>query len=259
MLSESRLQSSHARHVGVLDFMATEPMCVTVTTQKADDSGRLQASSTPGALSPAVAAVARLTEGQRDCLRLVHQLMTSKDIARTLDLSPHTVDMRVRTALKTLRVTSRAEAARLVAAFDEAHARPYQPLVYQPSEIVTAVGLGDERASASVEAVMPGGAPAVAAESFATRPSPVADPVSGIALAASANASTLASTAKDWPDAPASDPGIGVRPFPGSRPYGAVNDLSIGARLGWVLIIAFGSAMGFGAILAALAALKNLL
>jgi hypothetical protein len=42
-------------------------------------------------------------------------------------------------------------------------------------------------------------------------------------------------------------------------PWGKRNDLSIGARLGWIFVIAVGSAMGFGAILAALAALKNLI
>jgi hypothetical protein len=55
------------------------------------------------------------------------------------------------------------------------------------------------------------------------------------------------------------DPGVGTRSFVGSVPWGRRNDLAIGARMGWILIIAIGSALGFGAILAALAALKTLL
>ncbi|MEY2882969.1 MAG: hypothetical protein RL490_693, partial [Pseudomonadota bacterium] len=78
--------------------------------------------------------VAQLTEGQRDCLRLVYNHMTSKDIARVLGVSPHTVDMRLRTAMKTLNVDSRIDAARLLAQ-DEAggFTAPdvYQPLIYQ--------------------------------------------------------------------------------------------------------------------------------
>ena len=60
--------------------------------------------------------LAALTDGQRDCLRLVYNHMTSKDIARILGVSPHTVDMRLRTAMKTLSVGSRIEAARLAGA-----------------------------------------------------------------------------------------------------------------------------------------------
>ena len=48
--------------------------------------------------------LAQLTDGQRDCLRLVYRHMTSKDIARTLGVSPHTVDMRLRTAMKVFEV-----------------------------------------------------------------------------------------------------------------------------------------------------------
>jgi hypothetical protein len=47
-------------------------------------------------------------------------------------------------------------------------------------------------------------------------------------------------------------------PIVRSLPWGQRNDLSVGARLGWIFGIAIGSAMAFGAILAALAALKTL-
>jgi len=85
-------------------------------------AGNLQTASTPGPRiavttrqTPAAPDVSKLTEAQRDCLRLVYRHMTSKDIARALDVSSHTVDMRLRIAIKTLNVTSRLEAAQLLA------------------------------------------------------------------------------------------------------------------------------------------------
>src|SRR5260221_1323656 len=58
--------------------------------------------------------VARLTLGQRLCLLLVAEHRSSKEIARHLGISPHTVDQRMRLALKTLGVRDRLEASRLL-------------------------------------------------------------------------------------------------------------------------------------------------
>src|SRR5687768_11889502 len=57
----------------------------------------------------------QLTQGQIDCLLLVHQHLTSKEIAPRLGISPHTVDQRIRTALRILRCNRRSEAAKFVA------------------------------------------------------------------------------------------------------------------------------------------------
>ncbi len=65
-------------------------------------------------------AVARLTPGQLDCLRLVDQHLSSKEIATELHISPHTVDQRIRQALQILGVERRAQAARIVAAIQRA-------------------------------------------------------------------------------------------------------------------------------------------
>lgn len=71
----------------------------------------------------------RLTEGQRACLRLVRLHMSSKEIARELGISSHTVDRRLKNALAILGVASRHEAALL---FERHAAEPvYQPLAYQ--------------------------------------------------------------------------------------------------------------------------------
>ena len=79
------------------------------------------------------ASLARLTEGQRQCLRLVLRHMSSKDIARQLDISPHTVDQRLKLAMKTLGAASRVEAARILDAAESANG--YQDLVHQKPDI----------------------------------------------------------------------------------------------------------------------------
>ena len=60
------------------------------------------------------ARVAKLTRGQLDCLLLVDQHLSSKEIAAELNISPHTVDQRIRGALHILAVERRTQAARLV-------------------------------------------------------------------------------------------------------------------------------------------------
>ena len=74
--------------------------------------------------------VERLTEGQRECLRRVLRHMSSKEIARELGISSHTVDQRLRIAMHALGTTSRVEAAKLLVAREQGAA--YQSSVYQP-------------------------------------------------------------------------------------------------------------------------------
>lgn len=181
-------------------------------------------------------SVDQLTAGQRDCLRLVYRHMTSKDIARALDISPHTVDMRLRTAMRTLSVGSRIEAARLLV---ESEAGTYQPLIYQAPELGgAAVPVTD-------------GAPASTTDDDHAHRHPNTRLEPGV-------------------EAPADGPprfagalrhGEGRPPTPlaQSLPWGDRNRLSPGARLAWIAMIAIGSALGFGAILGALEALKKLL
>ena len=63
-------------------------------------------------------AIQRLTERQKDCLRLVAQGYTSKEIGRTLDLSPSTVDNHILTAVQSMSANSRAQAARSLAGLE---------------------------------------------------------------------------------------------------------------------------------------------
>lgn len=84
-------------------------------------------------------AIERLTQGQIDCLLLVHQLLSSKEIAPRLGISSHTVDQRIRSSLRILGCSSRTKAAQLVASrrkpgsvFDW-HSGPAESLVESPT------------------------------------------------------------------------------------------------------------------------------
>lgn len=57
-------------------------------------------------------AIERLSKRQRECVRLVGQGFTSKEIARRINVSPSTVDNHIRSALVRLGMNSRMEAAR---------------------------------------------------------------------------------------------------------------------------------------------------
>ena len=86
-----------------------------------------------------------LSAAQIETLRHVFEHKNSKEIARLMDVSPHTVDERVRRALKKLNVTNRIDAAKMLArngVFE--NVTPYQSLTYQLPE------LGDEPPAAEV-------------------------------------------------------------------------------------------------------------
>ncbi len=78
-------------------------------------------------------AVGRLTEGQREVLRLVNRHMETKEIARELGISPDGVNQRIKAATRILGVNRRRDAALILA---EAEApQHYPPLVYLPRDI----------------------------------------------------------------------------------------------------------------------------
>jgi DNA-binding CsgD family transcriptional regulator len=203
-----------------------------------------------------------LTDGQRDCLRLVYNHMKSKDIARVLGVSPHTVDMRLRTAMRTLGVASRIEAARLLVQEEsggEITPDLYQPLIYhapdvaEPNESAT-------MGSPALRGIGDAASPETGASPDDLLASPVVDPIVNgppRLATASMNGQTLFDTNRAGIGF--FDPEPSTRPTVAPLPWGKRNDLSVGARLGWIFTIAVGSAMGFGAILAALAALKTLI
>lgn len=104
--------------------------------------GSSSSGSVPGTGSDRVAL---LSTGQLEVLRLVYRHLNSKEIGSALGISSHTVDQRIRGAIRTLGVARRSEAARLVDAYDRtlaargeevsAASPAYQRLIHQPPHI----------------------------------------------------------------------------------------------------------------------------
>lgn len=66
--------------------------------------------------------ISRLTDSQRAYLRLVLKHCSSKEIAQEFDISAHTVDKRIKEAMRILGVGSRIEAARILASAEGTYA-----------------------------------------------------------------------------------------------------------------------------------------
>lgn len=63
--------------------------------------------------------ISKLTDGQRDCLRLVHAHYQIKEIAAALKIAPSTVNARLERARRTLGAHNSNEAARMLAQHEE--------------------------------------------------------------------------------------------------------------------------------------------
>jgi DNA-binding CsgD family transcriptional regulator len=63
--------------------------------------------------------IARLTDSQRAYLRLVLAHRSSKEIAQEFDISAHTVDKRIKEAMRILGVATRIDAARILSLAEE--------------------------------------------------------------------------------------------------------------------------------------------
>lgn len=70
-----------------------------------------------------------LTDGQKECLRLLHARWSVKDIARHIDRSPVTVHQRLTAARQHLGVSRSLEAARLLFEYEDG---AYDPVIYDP-------------------------------------------------------------------------------------------------------------------------------
>jgi DNA-binding CsgD family transcriptional regulator len=171
--------------------------------------------------------VTLLGEGQRDCLRLVVQHRTSKQIARELGISSHTVDQRLKAAMRILRVSARVEAAQILAAYEQGEL--YQSLVHQSPDI----------AQSSIPAMM---LPPIDYREL--HPTDIDGNAVHDVLASRQSLRDIASTSSSWP----------LPMYVGER-----NDLSLIYRLGWIFAIAVIAALAFGMILAGLDALARLI
>ena len=169
----------------------------------------------------------QLNEGQKDCLRLVLAHLNSKEISRKLDISPHTVDQRLRSSMRILGVDSRFEAARKFADVDIQNT--YQSLIYQSSDI--------EKTTQSANLIWSSKRGGRFEEDLIEDVSSVESSGAAVAVDRSKSSSHR---------------------FPFPRYRGEKNDLTSFERLGWVIVIAIGSAVSFGGILAGLEALSRL-
>lgn len=164
-------------------------------------------------------AIDRLTEKQRVCLRMVWQHRESKEIARELGISPHSVDGRIKTAMRTLGVDDRYEAARLVVASETD-----QPLIYPPSDIPQTYD--------------------PAATSLSFTPGERQGEHLAFEEAQAVYRLSPSSTARHF-----------SLPLPGDGRE--TNDLDTKKRLFWIAQIAIGTALAFGALAASLTALSR--
>ena len=166
--------------------------------------------------------IARLSAGQLDCLRLVDQLLSSKEIAAELKISPHTVDQRIRQALAILGVERRAHAARIVARYKG----PYQRLIHQSPYIPAEAESGQPEAAVSNQIRHADRAGEARNAGFLTEQRPSV-----------------------WPSL---QPPFATR----SNPR---NEMSVGQRLFWIAAIAIGAAFSAGMYLAGLESLSRML
>ncbi|WP_265569950.1 response regulator transcription factor [Sphingomicrobium nitratireducens] len=170
-----------------------------------------------------VALVSRLTSGQLECLLLVAEHLSSKEIAAELDISPHTVDQRVRGALATLGVARRQQAARLVA---QVHG-PYQRLIHQPPHVAAAPAPIQQEGAISNQIRH-------------------ADRAGGTVTAGSQTEQDIALRRS-------------LLPLPFATRSQPRNEMSVGYRLLWIVLIAIGATFSAGMYLAGLESLARLL
>ena len=176
-----------------------------------------------GSASP----IAQLSEGQIDCLLLVDRHHNSKEIAAKLGISPHTVDQRIRRALEKLGVERRGEAARLVAAALTADHPAYQRLIHQTPYIDLPVDVDHQEATVRTKIRHADRAGEASPSGNLTEQSPAGF---GSPL--------------QLPFATRSHPS---------------NEMSVGLRLLWIILIAMGASFSAGMYLAGLESLSRMI
>lgn len=167
--------------------------------------------------------VARLSKGQLDALLLVDQHLSSKEIAVELGISSHTVDQRIRGALHVLGVERRAQAARMVAQVRG----PYQRLIHQPPHIEGGDAWGH-----------PGDA-----VGFQIRHADRAGKAGDLGV------ETEQRPGASWSSLP----------LPFATRSHPRNEMSVGLRLLWIVLIAMGATFSAGMYLAGLESLSRML
>jgi DNA-binding CsgD family transcriptional regulator len=171
--------------------------------------------------------VARLSQGQIECLLLVDRHHSSKEIAVRLGISPHTVDQRIRGALEKLGVERRGEAARLVADAISADDPTYQRLIHQSPHIDPHVAAGHQEGTVRTQI------------RHADRAGEASPPGNLTEQSPAGFGSPL-----QLPFATRSHPS---------------NEMSVGLRLVWIVLIAMGATFSAGMYLAGLESLSRMI
>lgn len=171
--------------------------------------------------------VTRLSQGQIECLLLVDRHHNSKEIAARLGISPHTVDQRIRGALEKLGVERRGEAARMVAAAISPDDPAYQRLIHQSPYIDLPAQTGHDKGTVRTQIRHADRAGEASPPGNLTEQSPAG---SGSPL--------------QLPFATRSHPS---------------NEMSVGLRLVWIILIAMGATFSAGMYLAGLESLSRMI
>ena len=176
---------------------------------------------------PTDSPVARLSQGQIECLLLVHRHYSSKQIATQLGISPHTVDQRIRGALEKLGVERRGDAARMVADALSIDEQAYQRLIHQSPYIDPDAADGQEEGTVRTQ------------------------------IRHADRAGEASPTGNLTEQSPA---GLGSPlqlPF-ATRSHPS-NEMSVGLRLVWIILIAMGATFSAGMYLAGLESLSRMI
>jgi DNA-binding CsgD family transcriptional regulator len=165
----------------------------------------------------------RLTEKQRECLRLVYAHQETKEIARLLGLSPDGVNQRIKTAMNTLGVSRRRDAAQILAEVEGLGT--YPPLIHPPWDIAPAPD-----------------------------PAMIGPSTEGGRQSGFSGEAMREDQAAFWVAPQSRGPALPL-PIGGARP----NDVGILTRLAWIAGIAIAVALAFGALIAGVEGMAQLL
>ena len=171
--------------------------------------------------------VSQLSEGQIECLLLVDRHHNSKEIAAKLGISPHTVDQRIRRALEKLGVERRGEAARMVAAALATDHPAYQRLIHQSPYIDLPADVDQQEGTVRTKIRHADRAGEASPPGYLTEQSP------------------------DGFGSPLQLP-FATRSHPS-------NEMSVGLRLLWIVLIAMGATFSAGMYLAGLESLSRMI
>jgi len=199
------------------------PRVASALKETADLSDSAEYQRGPANDDPMAQRIARLSSGQLDCLRLVDRHLSSKEIAAELNISPHTVDQRIRQALGVLGVERRTQAARVVADYSGG----YQRLIHQSPYLEPREPSDQPESAVGIQIRHADRAGGAGNASFLTEQRP----------------------ASSWSSL---QPPFATRRNPR-------NEMSVGQRLFWIAAIATGAAFSAGMYLAGLESLARLL